>query len=518
MIKRIAVVATVCIAALFTSEASALERAEFDELSKVVDSAKVLEADIFAPKVFKKAFENYLKAKRSIQSGRDQKTINKQVAQAREYTENALKAAEVAKLSLQEYLEPRKKAQEAKAVTLVAELYLKAEQQFTKAAEKVESGNVKSGLKEAAKASPMFNIAELEAIKKDILGAPDKLIAKAEADDGLKYAPSTLDKARTARAKANAILSNDRYARAEAQVETDRASYEARHASNIALSVRSLNRNDQAWEKLMLLYEIQMNRIGATVGQERLPFDNGPFAAADTLIDYISDLQSYSKNVAGEAAGLSATLSKTLSATLSELGEPTSKKDPVELARLVGEIAARLQAENKMLDEEVHSADMKYASLSAEHDQIAAQLLLREERETKFKTAKRLLNPSEGEVLFNSSNDIVLRLSGLSFASGSSDIKDDHVQLLEKVQEVIEMFPDAQLVIEGHTDASGEASANMLLSEKRAFAVMQYLRQSMMLPADKVQSMGFGADRPIASNQTDQGRSKNRRIDVLIMQ
>ncbi len=121
-------------------------------------------------------------------------------------------------------------------------------------------------------------------------------------------------------------------------------------------------------------------------------------------------------------------------------------------------------------------------------------------------------------MLFNSSNDVVLRLSGLSFDVGKSDIQDEHVALLEKVKQTIELFPGSLLVIEGHTDASGEAAANVTLSEKRAFAVMQYLRQSLLIPANQIQSMGYGADRPVASNQTTDGRAKNRRIDVIIMQ
>ena len=97
-----------------------------------------------------------------------------------------------------------------------------------------------------------------------------------------------------------------------------------------------------------------------------------------------------------------------------------------------------------------------------------------------------------------------------------SNIK-EILPLLEKVEEVIEMFPDAQLMVEGHTDASGDAGANMDLSERRAYAVMQYLRQSLLIPASQVSAMGFGADRPVASNRTDEGRAKNRRIDIIIM-
>ena len=47
---------------------------------------------------------------------------------------------------------------------------------------------------------------------------------------------------------------------------------------------------------------------------------------------------------------------------------------------------------------------------------------------------------------------------------------------------------------------------------------MQYLRESMMISADKVRAIGYGADRPVASNKTEDGRAKNRRIDIIVMQ
>ena len=58
----------------------------------------------------------------------------------------------------------------------------------------------------------------------------------------------------------------------------------------------------------------------------------------------------------------------------------------------------------------------------------------------------------------------------------------------------------------------------MTLSQNRSYAVMKYLRESMLMPADKVKSMGYGADHPVASNRTPDGRAKNRRIDIVIMQ
>lgn len=515
---RICTIGVVCCLLMSAAGASAVDQTRYDDLTRVMDSAKVLEADVFAPKTWERAVKQYANATSSINDNKNQKTVDKYVTEAREYADNAIKATEVSKLSLQEYLDPRKKAKAAQAPTLVPELYSEAEIQFMKATEKVESGNVKDALKEADKSSPLFDTAEMEAIRVKILGTADKLIEKALADDAGKYALSTLDKARTAREKANAILTNDRYNRTEAVKEARRAEYEARHASNIGLSVRSLNRNDQAWEKLMLIYEIQMNRVGAAIGLENLPFDNGPLAAADTLIAYISSLQAGKEQLSEQQANLATGVSEQLQQVLARLGSTSDAQDPIALAQTVDVEVSNLIEERNALNQQVKETRTQLAELSKEHDEVAAELEVRTDREEKFKKAKMMLNPSEGEVLFNSSNDIVLRLSGLSFDVGKSDIKDEHVPLLEKVKQVIEMFPESQLVVEGHTDASGDPKSNITLSEKRAFAVMQYLRQSLLIPADRIQSIGYGSEKPVASNQTAEGRAKNRRIDVIIMQ
>ncbi|MCH9024301.1 MAG: OmpA family protein, partial [candidate division Zixibacteria bacterium] len=84
--------------------------------------------------------------------------------------------------------------------------------------------------------------------------------------------------------------------------------------------------------------------------------------------------------------------------------------------------------------------------------------------------------------------------------------------------EIVKMFPEAKLIIEGHTDATGNASTNMLLSEKRAYVIMQYLRQSLLISAGRIKSIGFGSDKPVATNKTKAGRAMNRRIDIIIMQ
>lgn len=511
--KRISLICALCALVLVSATALAADRGGYDRLVADMDAARLAGADVFAPKTWKKVEEAYAKAHKDVVEKKKQADLDKHVAEAAEYTANAVKAAEVGKLSLQEYLAPRDKAIEAGAPKLVPELYAAAEEVFLKATRKVEDGNVKDALKEGAKARPLYDTAELEAIRASILGKADRLIAKAEADDAEKYAPSTLDKARSARSRSNTILTSDRYNRGESLEQAARAEYEARHASNIGLSVRSIERNDQAWEKLMLGYEIQMNRVGQTFGIENLPFDDGPQAATDDLVQRIAALQVDNNELTTQVDGMAS----SLRISLGRFGDEPAAT-PLELVEQVDRGIMTLQLKQQEMGRQLASGQADLVALEEQRLAAEAELDIRREKEAKFRRAKTLLNPSEGEVLFNAANDIVLRLHGLSFTSGRSDIEDHHVDLLAKVQEVVKMYPDAHFTIEGHTDTLGDPASNVSLSEKRSYAVMQYLRQSMLLPMDQVKAIGYGADHPVASNKTTDGRAKNRRIDIVIMQ
>ncbi|MBU8870033.1 MAG: OmpA family protein [Gemmatimonadales bacterium] len=499
---------------LLIGQAWAVDQTGFKKLETDMDAARLAEANIFAPKTWEKATKAYEKARKDISEQKKQGNLDKHVAEAAEYTANAVKAAEVCKLSLQEYLEPRTLALASGGPARVPVLYQEAEKQFTKATKKVEEGDVKGALKEAEKSRPLFDTAEMEAIRIEVLGAADLLIAKAIADEAEKFAVTTLDKAQGARSRANTVLTSDRYNRTETVADAELAEYEAKHASSIAKSVRSLNRNDQAWEKLMLGYEIQMNRAGETFGHQHLAFDNGPEAAATQLIDDVLAMQTENQNLNAQLQGVVATIKESLSRVQAE----SPSEDPVELADLLDREILTMVFARRDLSKKLEAGQADMAVLAKQQKKVESELAARRDKEDKFMKAKRLLNPSEGHVLFNPANDIVMRLHGLSFDVGQSEIQDPHVNLLAKVQEIIKMYPEKQLIIEGHTDLSGDSQANMTLSEKRAYAVMQYLRHSMMLSSDKVRAIGYGADRPVASNKTKEGRAKNRRIDIIVMQ
>jgi OOP family OmpA-OmpF porin len=103
----------------------------------------------------------------------------------------------------------------------------------------------------------------------------------------------------------------------------------------------------------------------------------------------------------------------------------------------------------------------------------------------------------------------------IRFESGRASIDPDSAGLLDRLTETALRCPTADIEIAGHTDADGEDAFNQALSEKRAQAVMDYLVKAG-LPAGRFTATGYGSTQPVASNDTDEGKAQNRRIDFLV--
>ncbi len=101
------------------------------------------------------------------------------------------------------------------------------------------------------------------------------------------------------------------------------------------------------------------------------------------------------------------------------------------------------------------------------------------------------------------------------FASASSDLPDSAEPLVAKIAEIAATCPEARLEIAGHTDASGNAQKNITLSESRAAAVEAALIVRGV-DAARLAAKGYGAARPIASNDNDADKARNRRIEVIV--
>jgi OOP family OmpA-OmpF porin len=103
----------------------------------------------------------------------------------------------------------------------------------------------------------------------------------------------------------------------------------------------------------------------------------------------------------------------------------------------------------------------------------------------------------------------------IRFEAGRATIDPDSAGLLDRLIETALRCPTANIEIVGHTDADGEDAFNQALSENRAQAVTDYLVKAG-LPADRFTATGYGSTQPIASNDTDEGKAQNRRIDFVV--
>ena len=109
------------------------------------------------------------------------------------------------------------------------------------------------------------------------------------------------------------------------------------------------------------------------------------------------------------------------------------------------------------------------------------------------------------------------RFSNLTFASGSADIDADTSVEIDNIGAILKAYPNVNLAIEGYTDNTGDATKNEALSLHRAQAVKSRL-EAQGVAAARIVTAGFGSANPIASNNNPEGRAKNRRIELRIVE
>ena len=121
-----------------------------------------------------------------------------------------------------------------------------------------------------------------------------------------------------------------------------------------------------------------------------------------------------------------------------------------------------------------------------------------------------------GVSVTRSGDNIVLNMPGnITFKTASADLNADFFRVLDGVGIVVEEYDKTLIVINGHTDSVGSDENNQALSERRASSVGQYLL-GKGINGQRVLTAGFGESRPVASNDSEAGRSQNRRVEVTL--
>ncbi len=473
---RLLLLTTFMLAASNANSQDELRKTFFKDVDVSRATAETANAKLLAPKSYDAGVKDYISAELGLQRGRNIEYVRNKAADAEEHFDTAAKTAGLAKTVLSQVMKSRQDAANAKAPELSADIWEKAQREFGYSIRYLERGDLKNAKKKDISATSLYRDAELVAIKAQYLTETRSLLAQADRAKVGRYAPLTLGKAKQLLADAERELSENRYDTDLPRNLARQANYEAKHAIYLSEVVRDVRDKDLTVEQLILNWEKPLEDISGAA--DIVPFmSDGHEKLSLELVTYIENLRAAEQSLMQE-----------------------SEANILRLADIEEEVRA--------LDERLGGATVERAALI---QRLETQARVKEQ----FERVEKMFNRNEARV-FREGDRVILRLVGLTFDSGKSDIKQSSFDLLAKVERAIDVFPSSELVIEGHTDSYGGDESNQVLSQQRAESVQQYMVNAMRIPSYRLIATGYGETNPVANNETESGRARNRRIDIVI--
>ncbi len=210
------------------------------------------------------------------------------------------------------------------------------------------------------------------------------------------------------------------------------------------------------------------------------------------------------------------------SAALAQASQAQSQAQMAEAQAAAAQAQmAEAQAQSAAAAAAVTAAQQELARLDAE--KLALQATVAEEmaRAERLKAEKEEISSRLQGALSQvadtqaSARGLIVNLPDILFDTNEATIKTGAREVIAKLSGILLIMPELNLRIEGHTDSTGSRDYNQRLSEKRAVSVRDYLA-SQGISATRMIAVGYGWDRPVADNTTTGGRSKNRRVEIVI--
>lgn len=477
-------------ALIFLSACASAPQVSIEDILKKNDSIAKLDAGLknsasmgaehLAPEGYANAKKLFDQAVSSAQDG-NTKGVNNYTQKAI----TALKSVDTSTSTSQrlfvEIISNRDRAIKAGAEKLFPEEFKSLESEFRKASNLVEDNNIEAAKKLRPGLITKYSRLELKSVKKDAAQAAKSAIANAKEKEADDFAPITLKHAEEELTLALSILEANRNQSEKASAHTTRAIELANKSIQITEMVKDFDRHDYSEEDKILWYQKQLSTIHEPLSS-KLVFDQDNRTTVHSIRNDIAALKQSETDLRSSLKSNEKRVDKLLSANKSELGKLKKKYEK---------------------------------EISLQNKQRKALEKRESDTRQRFEYVQSLFTEEEAEVYRKRQNVLVLA-HGFYFEPGKSEIKSVNFTLLNKIDQAYKKFPNSKLVVSGHTDATGNPRKNKLLSEKRAANVAKFLKDTKGIKASKISVRGFGAEKPVASNSTKDGRSRNRRIEVLI--
>ncbi len=442
---------------------------QINSLDKDIAKARKNRLNVLSPTWFGKAETSLFEAKKGLRSGDKPSEILQKVNYGRAQLQRAEDMGKRVRTALIDVIKARERARVAGATNFRKD-YSEADEKFLELTKAIEKNNLRWALKNRAKVIRDFDELELRAIK-DVLVEVGKLINEAKKRGARKIAPKMFTVAQEKLSDVDAFISEHRYEKQKIDEQASEALFQARRLLQVMRQSEKIRTMKP--EEITLWFEGMLHKMTSKL-------------SATDIRD--EDFETQVKDILG------------LVTTLQE-----------DYQFMVGKKNV-LQAEILDLEKRIASLEITVRKERAAKDSLAAEMGFNEF----YSNVRSYFKPSEAEV-YKQGNQLVIRLRSMQFPVGKEVIMSGNYALLSKIQRAIRTFGQPDVIIEGHTDSTGSDDLNEYLSKQRAEAVREYLVANGTITYERISAIGYGSKQPLTSNKTAEGRSINRRIDVLIM-
>ena len=445
--------------------------ATLQDAQALISEAQQLRAAEFSPGHYAKARKAMDGAKALDASQDDAKQVHEDIDTAAAEAKQAVDTAQLVSTRFADLVEARDRMELAGAKNR-PDLLQRGESDFSHVVAAVEDGDTKKAARDAKIAMGTIHAAQVVAARRQFAQPVAESIAKARRVSARKFAPKALGNAIAAAKQLDVLVRTTPNAQTQAYALSQHGSDEAMRSMRIAELGNAFARDPAAIERWMDTEDARMRMLGDA---------------------------------------LSIQLSRT----------QTPEQQVILLKQAVQDMKTNYQGRIADADAQIKGLSQKLTQSQGELTDLADirhKLELKREAEAKIKRLTKLFDPKDAEILLTPDADVILRLNGLNFRSGSAVIPPNSYAILDNVLKSIALFPNRAARVEGHTDSVGADSYNKALSTRRAEAVKAYLIGRMEdANTHTFTAVGYGKDKPIAVNDTPQGRAKNRRIDIVLI-
>jgi len=348
---------------------------------------------------------------------------------------------------------------------------------FRSANSLIENGDNEKAKKNQTGIMQRYRELEKKALEAGVIELAKKVIEQGRSIQAEEYAPKYFRQAQDELNLALSIMETDGAQTEKANEHAKTAFNSAKHANQISELVKMFKHRGFSDEDIITWYWQQLEIIHEPL-KGRIDFGQSNYSMVEKFQQKIADLKQLSLTTQHDLKTAQDTIAK-----LSARAEQAEKKRKAEVS-----------------EQQVH----------VENERMGWEF------KQKFAFIQAVFTPDEAQVYHNRGN-VTISMHGFYFPSGEDEIQPSNFGLMKKMVSAIQQFPRANISISGHTDSDGSVELNLALSEKRAENVANFIMNMGRISADRITYKGYGDTKPIADNNTEEGRAQNRRIELMII-